>query len=270
MVFDELVNILKSIVCMEKKKQEVLLHYLSSVFSTFSPGDMRLNGICRRDAHYCYLCETLRCPSQGSTSTTFITTCTGAAEGGNAVDAAITVSLVLGVTEPAGSGIGGQGMMIIQKPNHVPFAVNGSSLAPQKLPDDLKMTGLRGRRASTVPSLLRLLDFVHSNYGSGKVPWQRLLEPAAHYAEKGYALGEFRRKSLLRYRKSLLKNEITRELLFTADGAVPELGSCMKNQRLADCLRRIGTKGADEFYCGIMAREIADDMAEHSGWASPP
>jgi gamma-glutamyltranspeptidase/glutathione hydrolase len=90
-------------------------------------------------------------------------------EGGNAVDAAVAVSLALGVTEPAGSGIGGQGTMIVQRPNNVGFVINGTSLAPPQLPDDLKLTDLKGRRASTVPSMLRMLDFVHKNYGSGKI-----------------------------------------------------------------------------------------------------
>ena len=189
-------------------------------------------------------------------------------EGGNAVDAAVAVSLALGVTEPAGSGIGAQGTMIVQRPNNVPFVINGTSLAPPDLPADLKLTDLRGRRASTVPSMLRMLDFVHKNYGSGKVPWKRLVEPAIYYAEKGYPLGEFRRKSLLRYRKSLRKNETAKELLFTAEGSVPEVGSCMKNYRLATALQRIGLKGTEEFYSGKMAEEIAEDMAEHDGWVN--
>ncbi|MDX1389608.1 MAG: gamma-glutamyltransferase, partial [Acidobacteriota bacterium] len=37
-------------------------------------------------------------------------------EGGNAIDAAVAVSLALGVTEPAGSGIGGQVTLIIARP----------------------------------------------------------------------------------------------------------------------------------------------------------
>ena len=187
-------------------------------------------------------------------------------EGGNAVDAAVAVSLALGVTEPAGSGIGGQGTMIVQRPNNVGFVINGTSLAPPELPADLKLTDLKGRRASTVPSMLRMLDFVHKNYGSGTIPWQRLVEPAIHYAYKGYPLGEFRRKSMLRYRKALLKNSTARELLFTSEGTVPEVGSCMKNHRLASTLKRIGSKGAEEFYSGKMAEQISEDMAVQNGW----
>ena len=52
------------------------------------------------------------------------------AAGGNAIDAAVAVSFTLGVTEPAGSGIGGQGTLIVQKPHHVPFVVNGTSFSP--------------------------------------------------------------------------------------------------------------------------------------------
>ncbi len=188
------------------------------------------------------------------------------AEGGNAIDAAIAVSLTLGVTEPAGSGIGGQGTFIIQKPNDVSFVINGTSYSPANIPNSATLADLKYRRASTVPSNLMVLDYAHRIYGSGELQWKRLLRPAIHYAKNGYKLGEFRYKSLLRHRKSLKRDSTASSILLNRDASAPEIGTKMKNTQLATTLERIADYGADDFYLGEIASEIAKDMSDNDGW----
>ena len=50
--------------------------------------------------------------------------------GGNALDAAVAVAFALAVTEPAGSGLGGQAILLVHPGKGEPFVVNGTTLAP--------------------------------------------------------------------------------------------------------------------------------------------
>lgn len=187
--------------------------------------------------------------------------------GGNAIDAAVAVSLVLGVTEPAGSGIGGQTSMIMMRPGGHPLVLNGTSFAPAATPRDAARARLLGgHTASTVPSTLRTLEHAWRHHGSGQVSWAQLVEPAIRYAERGYVLGPFRYRSLLRSAQELRANPATRMLYLAGDGDLPQLGDTIRQPALARTLRRIAEFGAEDFYSGQIARQIADDMAAHGGW----
>ncbi len=190
------------------------------------------------------------------------------ADGGNAVDAAVAVSLALGVSEPAGSGIGGQSTLLLHGPGVDPVAINGSSFAPAAVPPDASLGDLSEHRATTIPTNLRALDFAHRRFGSGKLSWSRLVEPAIRLAEEGHPLGEFRRRALLRHAQAIRANGVATRILLGADGRVPQAGAIMRQPLLAKTLRRIAERGADDFYRGEIAREIAAEMGRAKGWLS--
>jgi gamma-glutamyltranspeptidase/glutathione hydrolase len=187
-------------------------------------------------------------------------------EGGNAVDAAVAVSLVLGVTEPSGSGIGGQSTFIVHPQGGEPFVLNGTSFSPQHTPADAALSDLNDHRASTIPSNLKVLDLAFRKHGSGRMSWERLVEPAINYALEGYLLGPFRRRALLRHEGCIRKNPVIAKLLLAPDGTTPPEGTRMLSRQLGKTLRRIARHGAEDFYTGEIAREIAGDMSANGGW----
>jgi gamma-glutamyltranspeptidase/glutathione hydrolase len=186
--------------------------------------------------------------------------------GGNAVDAAVAVSLVLGVTEPAGSGIGGQATFIVQKPGEEPFVINGTSFAPREFPADTDGADLVGHRATTVPSCLRVLDFAWRRFGSGTVAWADLVKPAIGCAHDGFPLGAFRHRALLRHAEAIRRNGAATQLFLAPDGSIPEQGSSIRQPVLGRTLEQIARAGATDFYKGEVARGIAEDMATSEGW----
>ncbi len=187
--------------------------------------------------------------------------------GGNAVDAAVAVSLTLGVTEPAGSGIAGQTVMLIKRPGESAFVVQGTTWSPQNIPDDVTDEQLSyGRTAATVPSSLRVLDLAHRRFGSGELDWAELVMPAAMHAENGIVVGPFRQRAFRNYGEALAKDDVARGIFFKEDGGTLQVGDRLRQPVLAATLRRVATLGAMDFYQGAMAREIAADMQDNGGW----
>ena len=189
-------------------------------------------------------------------------------KGGNAIDAAVAVSLALGATEPAGSGLFGQTVMLVRlNSGEEPFVIQGTTYSPGTIPAEVDRSQLTGgHTASTVPSTLRVLDFAKRTFGSKAVSWADTLAPAIRYASEGFVVGPFRHRSFRNSTASLTKQDAARELFVRADGVPYQVGDVFRNAKLAATLRRIASDGAMDFYRGNIAAEIAADMAEHAGW----
>lgn len=186
--------------------------------------------------------------------------------GGNAIDAAVAVQFALGVTEPAMSGLGGQTQILVQQPGEEAFVIAGSSYSPSAMPPGATAEDLRHHRATTVPATVKALDYAWRRFGSGKISWDALLAPAIRFADSGFTVGPFRHKVWQRHQARLAESPSTRALFLRRDGSVPRVGTIFRQPELAQTLRRLAESGADDFYEGSLAREIAADMAAHGGW----
>lgn len=186
--------------------------------------------------------------------------------GGNAIDAAVAVAFSLAVTEPAMSGLGAGIQILLQSPDQSPLVINGTSRAPAVIPAGVTARDLIAHRATTVPSTVRTLDYAWRHHGSGRVSWADLLAPAIRSAEEGFAIGPFRHLVLVRTAENLRANPSGAALMLNPDGTVPAAGTVWKQPVLARTLRRLAEHGADDFYRGEIARDIAADMAANGGW----
>jgi gamma-glutamyltranspeptidase / glutathione hydrolase len=184
--------------------------------------------------------------------------------GGNAVDAAVAASWALSVCEPSASGLGGQALVLVLEAGGAVRVVDGHSHAPRRasmstITSDQQK---RGHRASTIPSMAATLQHVHRKLG--RLPWRAVVEPAAGIAERGYAITPLQRKQtawVARY----LREDPAASALFLRNGELPRVGEVLRQPQLADTLHRIAELGADDFYHGGLARDVADDMRSHGG-----
>jgi gamma-glutamyltranspeptidase/glutathione hydrolase len=185
--------------------------------------------------------------------------------GGNAVDAAVAAAFALGVCEPAASGLGGQTMMLIHLADkRRTFALDGSSRAPNGAMPGLvnKPERLHGYKATTVPSTPAVLGYAVDQYGKLDLP--RLLEPAIRLAEEGYQISLLQHALTRRELKKLRAG--TAALFFLNEGVrVHRPGTLFRQPVLAKTLRRLSSRGINDFYSGGIARKIDQDMARNGG-----
>lgn len=187
--------------------------------------------------------------------------------GGNAFDAAVATALALGPSEPAGSGIFGQTVMLVQPKDGDAFVIHGTTLSPANIPKNVTRDQLvGGRTASTIPSNLKVLSFTHKNYGSGNLSWEDLVMPAVALYADGFEVGPFRYRAFSHYGMGLRDQKEAADIFLKPDGSAYQIGEIFKQPIMAKTLERIAKNGADEFYKGDMAIEIADDMAKNGGW----
>src|SRR5687768_17933293 len=117
--------------------------------------------------------------------------------GGNAVDAAIAVAFALAVTHPAAGNLGGGGFMMIRLKNRKTTAIDYREMAPaaahrnvylDKDGNVIKGEGgpIVGYRAPGVPGTVRGMELALKKYGSGKLSWAQLVEPARRLAANGF------------------------------------------------------------------------------------
>lgn len=186
-------------------------------------------------------------------------------KGGNAVDAAVAVSFALAVTETPMSGLGGGTQVLLSMKNQVPIAINGTTLSPAWTPTDVADT-LTYHRRSTIPSTVKVLNHIWKKYGSGRITWAETLQPAIDLAEKGFRLGTYRAKVYQKYRKQLEESPFNTHFFFSKDGTFPQENEMIIQSVLAKTLRRLARHGAEDFYQGEIAEEIAADMRQNGGW----
>jgi gamma-glutamyltranspeptidase/glutathione hydrolase len=121
--------------------------------------------------------------------------------------------------------------------------------------------GIVGGRSTGAPGVVRMLALAHAKHG--KLAWAKLFEPAIELADKGFAVSP-RLNALLKYdQKRLPLDPVAAAYFYDRDGQPRPVGYVLRNPALAQSLREIARGGADAFYKGRIARDIAAKVASH-------
>ena len=195
--------------------------------------------------------------------------------GGNAVDAAIAVAFALAVTHPAAGNLAGGGFMMIRLKNGTTTAIDYREMAPasahrniflNKNGDLIEGEGgsLVGYRAAGVPGTVRGMELALKKYGSGKLSWAQLTEPARRLAVEGFVVTHDLANSLYGNRKYLSQYTETKRI-YLKNGQFYQEGELFRQPDLGATFTRLQKLGPDEFYQGETAKLIVADMKRNNG-----
>ncbi len=205
-------------------------------------------------------------------------------QGGNAIDAAVAAGLAIGVVEPWMSGIGGGGYTLIyiaktgtthlveygmrapfaSTPEDYPLLGSGENSADSfNWPAVVGDTNIHGPLAAAVPGYIKGVSLALQHFGT--MDWARVIEPACKLAEWGLPIDWFSSQKINHFSRGLATYAETKRV-YLADGLppVPNLDGSIDTitlGNLASTYRRLQQKGAEDYYSGELAKEIASDLA---------
>ncbi len=192
-------------------------------------------------------------------------------QGGNAVDAACAAAFALGVVNPAGSGVGGGGFMLVHRAGQAgpPVVLDFREVAPAAATRDMYIkkgvardASRRGGLAVGVPGEVRGCAEAVKRFG--KLPLARVLAPAITLARDGFPVGPHLSKSI-RSKRKLMPRFAALARIFTPGGDALTTGQLMKRPALARTLQAVANKGPSVFYRGWIAREIVKAVRAAGG-----
>jgi gamma-glutamyltranspeptidase/glutathione hydrolase len=195
--------------------------------------------------------------------------------GGNAVDAAIAAAITQTVVEPVSNGVGSDAFAFVWDHKTLKlYGLNGSGRAPAALTLQIarnrgyRTMPLRGWLPVTVPGAPALWRDLHARFG--KLPFNRLFEPAIAHAEQGYRVtpivASAWQNAVPIYRANRGPEFRGWTEMFAPGGRAPRAGETWSSTNLGATLRRIADFGADDFYKGDLARRIADFSSQTGGF----
>ena len=187
--------------------------------------------------------------------------------GGNAVDAAVAACAVLAVVEPQSTGIGGDCFCLYAPAGGGKVvAVNGSgrSAAAASL-DAIEAKGPVppdnvSPHTVTIPGAISGWQLLLDTYGTRG--FDELLKPAIRYAEEGFPA-----HPRVAWDWSLQEDKLKRagNRLFLPGGHAPRAGDLFVQTALGGTLRAIAKGGADAFYKGPVAADMAATLKAKGG-----
>ena len=194
------------------------------------------------------------------------------AEGGNAVDAAVTLSLTLGVTCPLYTGIGGGGFAIVYLPGMersrlFDFRETAPGMAEPDMFGDDEMTSIKGGLAvgvpGTVAGMARMLELF------GTISWERALAPGIEMARRGVEVYPNLRRVVIGRRPHLVDFSEASRIFLNPEKDCTKPGNRLFLPDLADTYERLAREGARDFYEGETARRIVEAVNSHGGRFRP-
>jgi len=194
-------------------------------------------------------------------------------QGGNAIDGAVATGFALAVTLPRAGNLGGGGFMVVRTAAGYDVAIAFRETAPLAATRDMyldeagnadPMRSRQGYLANGVPGTVAGLHHAWEEYGSGKVSWHAVLEPARRLAADGFSMSATLAQHLRAHRERLSANAETRRV-FLRNGDLYAAGEVFRQPDLAATFARLQTAGWREFYAGKTAQLIAADQAAGGG-----
>lgn len=210
-------------------------------------------------------------------------------DGGNAIEATIAVASTLAVVYPHMTGIGGDGFWLLRGDDGQVLSIDACGAAGQNVRRELygSQTSIDWRGplaantvAGTVSGWGAAYRLSRTQWG-GRLPFARLLESAIHYAREGFPVTASQHHNT-RAKLAELIAQPGFAATFLDRGEVPRYGQTHRFPALAATLEQLARAGADDFYRGELAGEIAcdlaavgcpltiDDLAGHHAQIRPP
>jgi gamma-glutamyltranspeptidase/glutathione hydrolase len=195
--------------------------------------------------------------------------------GGNAIDAAVATSLMLGVTNAASCGIGGGGFMLIYiAKTHRFYALDYREVAPGVASEQMyfrngvpqEELARKGALAVAVPGELAGLETALRRFGTMK--FSRLAAPAIEAAREGFAISPHLGEELQKVSQDIAPDPGLRAIYFSPDGKPLAANAIARNPKLADAMEALGNDPVKIFYHGAMGEAVVQFLANHGGIVS--
>ncbi len=191
-------------------------------------------------------------------------------EGGNAIDAAVATAFALAVTHPVAGNIGGGGFLVYRSSSGEATAYDFRETAPAGSSQTMFLKDGRydaavhhnGYRSAGVPGTVAGLHLAWSSHG--RLPWNRLVEPAIRLARDGFVISMGLARSLAGALDSMRPYPAS-VAQFSKNGVPYAAGDVLRQPDLATTLVRIANQGAAGFYEGETALLIERAMKAHGG-----
>ncbi len=169
--------------------------------------------------------------------------------GGNVADAFVTLSFMLNVVEPYGSGIGGGGALLYYTPDDRVRYYDYREVAPAVASHEQYDSNFG------VPGFLMGVHHQYEHYGSGTFTFAELIQPAKEYAREGIEIDSFLagRLAPASYRMNL--GEVGH---FFTDGQPKQQGDMLIQEELAQTIEAIQQIGPEAYF----KTELAQAMQE--------
>jgi gamma-glutamyltranspeptidase / glutathione hydrolase len=198
------------------------------------------------------------------------------ADGGTAADAAVAASLASCAAEVVMTGLAGGGHALwfdaatgraelldffVAVPG-IGAAGRPPALVELEVPFGTELVHYAvGIGSCAVPGVPAGLDALWRRYG--RLPWERLVEPAARVARDGVEMPPAHAACLAMLAPVMTMREGAR--IFAPDGRPLEAGDRLVQPGLARAFEVLADEGGRSFYEGSLARSLLDLMAERGG-----
>lgn len=210
-------------------------------------------------------------------------------DGGNAIDAAVTASILLGVLEPMQIGLGGDVTALVhhrasgelhalnatgRTARHISLEAIGKALGL-----DVSQIPPHSVHSVTVPGAVDGWLSLLERFGC--IDRRRALSPAIKAAEDGFAVAP-QTAATWAMGMSLLQRNPASTATWLPGGQAPDTGARFRNPAIARSLQMLSEGGREAFYRGPLASAIVnsagelggfltmDDFAQHrSDWVQP-
>ncbi len=218
--------------------------------------------------------------------------------GGNAVDAAVTAAFVQFLLDPHSCSAGGYLVLNLHWAGHGaengnPVLLDGPALAGSKVSPEMwqeivirpnpdgwgyflkGMVNELGYQSICTPGSIKGLAAMLQRWGT--ISWQQALQPATRIAEEGFVVSTHladRWKEPAAYPDTssaidaIRSNAEASRIYLKSDGSPYEAGQLLRNPDYAKTFERLAAAGAEDFYRGDLAEQMARDLEAHNAFVT--